>query len=165
MLLDGMRIATIRHGSGADLASQARSLGLEWPARPGAITGQDPYLVWRDPQEVISVGTSTSSAAAHASTTFLAGLAPGARTDAVAVDLSEAVRVFELPGPCIDDWLERLVDASAVPRLAGTATRCRFADIAVLLLRLAPQRLWLLADRALEAYVKDWLDYSRRGLH
>jgi len=63
----------------------------------------------------------------------------------------------------LDDWLSHLVDALAIPRQSGCVTRCRLADVPVLLLRLYPDRVWLVADRPSAPYLGNWLAYAHEG--
>jgi len=150
---------TIRHFAGDSSASQAvQAQGLIWPDVPGALTGDDPWLAWRSPQEIMALGFQ--SAPLHA---LLHALAPGRSETAMAVDASQALAAFELHGPLLDAWLSHLVDAAAIPRQAGRVCRCRLADVAVLLLRLDPERAYLVADRPIAPYLSNWLSYSHTG--
>jgi len=157
--LSGFTALTIRHFAGDRSASAAvQAQGLIWPGVPGALTGQDPWLAWRSPQETLALGFQ--SAALHA---LLQALAPGRSETAVAVDASQALAVFDLHGPLLDAWLSHLVDAAAIPRQPGRVCRCRLADVPVLLLRLDPERLCLIADRPIAPYLGNWLAYSHTG--
>ena len=80
-----------------------------------------------------------------------------------AVSGREALAVFELHGPQIDDWLSHLVDALAIPCQSGRVSRCRLADVSVLLLRPDPERVWLVADRPVTPYLGNWLAYAHKG--
>jgi sarcosine oxidase gamma subunit len=158
-LLAGVSAATIRHFPG-DTSAQAaaQAAGLVWPDSPGALTGDDPWMAWRSPQEVLLIGLRSAPLQ-----TLLQSLAPGRCATALALDLSEALAVFELHGPMIDDWLSHLVDALAIPRQIGRVTRCRLADVPVLLMRLDPERVWLVADRPTAPYLGNWLAYAHEG--
>ena len=158
-LLTGFSALTIRHFPGdTRTRDAARAAGLVWPDTPGQLSGDDPWMAWRNPQEMMAIGSRP--AALHA---LLQSLAPGRSDSAVALDLSEALAVFELHGPMIDAWLSHLVDALAIPRQTGRVTRCRLADVPVLLLRLDPERVWLVADRPTAPYLSNWLVYSHEG--
>lgn len=158
-LLAGVSAVTVRHFPG-DTSAQAaaQEAGLIWPDSPGVLTGDDPWMAWRSPQEMIVLGMQLAPAQA-----LLQSLAPGRSDAAVALDLSEALAVYELCGPLLDDWLSHLVDALAIPRQAGRAARCRLADVSVLLLRLDPERVWLVADRPIAPYLGNWLAYAHEG--
>lgn len=157
--LSGFTAVTIRHFAGDTSAHDAvQALGMTWPSVAGALTGQGPYLAWRGPQETIALGWPAGPL--HA---LLQSLAPGRSDTALAVDLSEALAVFELQGPLLDAWLSHLVDATAIPRPSGTACRCRLADAAVLLLRMDSERVCLVADRPIAPYISNWLSYAHKG--
>ncbi len=158
-LLAGVSAVTVRHFPGDTSAlSATQAAGLVWPDSPGRLTGEDPWTAWRSPQEMLLIGLRRGPL--HA---VLQSLAPGRSESAVALDLSEALAVFELHGPQIDDWLSHLVDALAIPRQSGCATRCRLADVPVLLLRPDPERVWLVADRPTAPYLGNWLAYAHQG--
>ena len=155
----GLTALTLRHADGDESAPSAvQAHGLPWPTRPGELLGQGPWLAWRHPHESVALGFDAEPLRA-----LLQALAPGRSDSAVAVDLSEALAVFELHGPRIDTWLVRLVDASALPRAAGQASRCRLIDAAVSLWRLEAERLWLIVDRPLAPYIEHWLAYAHEG--
>lgn len=157
--LSGFTALTIRHFAGDRSASEAvLAQGLIWPNEPGALAGQDPWLAWRSPQEIMALGFQ--SAPLHA---LLHVLAPGRSETAMAVDVSQAFAVFELHGPLLDAWLSHLVDAATIPRQAGRACRCRLVDVPVLLLRLSPEHVYLVADRPITPYLGNWLAYSHSG--
>ncbi|MFZ4626225.1 MAG: hypothetical protein ACOYNF_18565, partial [Rhodoferax sp.] len=120
--------------------------------------GQDPYLAWRGPRESLAIGFQSEPLRA-----VLDALAPGRSDSAVAVDLSESLAVFELHGVLLDVWLSHLVDAMAIPHKTGRVCRCRLADIPVLILRLDPERVWLVVDRPIAPYLSNWLSYSHQG--
>lgn len=150
---------TIRHFAGDPAARDAvQQAGLAWCDTPGELAGAGPWLAWRSPQETIAIGFDPAPLRA-----VLAALAPGRHAGAAAADVSEAVGAIELHGPLLDAWLAHLVDATAIPRRAGRATRARLADVAVMLLRLEAGRLWLLAERPLLPYLQEWLAYAHEG--
>jgi sarcosine oxidase gamma subunit len=158
-LLAATSAITIRHFPGDASARHAvQQAGLAWCETPGTFTGTGPWLAWRSPQEAIAIGCEPARLR-----TLLAALAPGRNAGAAAVDISEAIGGVELHGPMLDEWLAHLVDATAIPRQAGRVTRARLADVAVMLLRLAPERLWLLAEKPLLPYVQEWLAYAHEG--
>jgi sarcosine oxidase gamma subunit len=158
-LLAGTSAITIRHFAGDPTAREAvQQAGLAWCDTPGQLAGTGPWLAWRSPQEAIAIGFDPGPLRS-----VLAALAPGRHAGAAAADWSEALGAIELHGPMLQDWLAHLVDATAIPRQAGRATRARLADVAVMLLRLDPGRLWLLAERPLLPYLQEWLAYAHAG--
>lgn len=158
-LLASTSAITIRHFPGdASARTAVQQAGLAWCDTPGTFAGTGPWLAWRSPQETIAIGFEPARLRP-----LLAELAPGRHAGAAAADISEAIAGFELHGPMLDEWLAHLVDASAIPRQAGRVTRARLAEVAVMLLRLAPDRLWLLAEKPLLPYVQEWLVYAHEG--
>jgi sarcosine oxidase gamma subunit len=83
---------------------------------------------------------------------------------ACAVDQTDGVLALELQGPQLDDLLLRLVDSRSLPLSPGTASRARVADIAVTLVRLESDRLWMLAERAQAHYLMNWLQHAGAAL-
>lgn len=157
--LTGVTAVTVRHFTGDASAREAvQAQAMNWSDVPGTLTGQDPYLAWRSPRESLALGFQSAPLLA-----LLDALKPGRSDSAVAVDLSESLALFELHGPRLDAWLSHLVDAMAIPRQAGRVCRCRLADVPVLLLRLDPERVWLVADRPITPYLGNWLSYSHQG--
>jgi sarcosine oxidase gamma subunit len=155
----GLTVITVRHFPGDTRAAEAiRAQGLVRPNSPDELIGNDPWLAWRSPNETIALAFAAQPLAA-----VLAALAPGQSESAMAANLSDALAVFELHGPRLDDWLAHLVDAAAIPRVPGRCTRCSLADVAVMLLRLESERLWLLVDVPVGAYVENWLALSHEG--
>ena len=157
--VDGSRVVTVRHAAGSRAAEDAvRALGLAWPRSIGDSTLREEdgtCVVRRHPGECLLVGTDASVQDA-----LLDALAPGRAADAFAVDLSHGIVVVVIEGPHLDEWMARLVDAGALPRTPGRAAHARMIDIAVGLLRLADDRLWLFADRPLAPYIADWLSFT-----
>ncbi len=159
-VLPELAVASLRQLGGGDGAQRAaRGLGLPWPGRPLQVVGAEPcWLAWRGPQETIALARDRKDLRP-----LLEALPPGRDELALAIDLSEALAVVELTARDLDEWLAHLVDASAIPRQAGSTSRARLADVAVLLLRLEVERLWLVAERPLLPYLEDWLGYARAG--
>jgi sarcosine oxidase gamma subunit len=159
----GLYIATVRHFPGDTTAAPAlAAAGLPGLPPPRTLASADaqagPWLAWRGPQE--SLALSLDAAPLQA---LLRALEPGRSQPAMAAELSDALLTFELHGPHIDDWLAHLFDADAIPRHPGRASRARMVDVPALLLRLAPERLWLLGDRTIAAYLRNWLAFSHQG--
>lgn len=158
-LLSGVTAVSVRFLPG-DTAAQAAmlALGLPWVKSPGEMAGSDPLVCWCGPQELVCVGLDAAPL-----NPLLASLAPGRQDLALAIDISEAIAVFELHGPQLDRWLHHLVDAAAVPMAAGCVTRCRFADVSALLLRHSIDRLWLVVERPFAPYASNWLLHAHAG--
>ena len=165
--LQGISVITLRHAPDSGTARQAiASRGWAWPEATGDLhdelgpwtAAKGPLLVRRHSGEVLIFGAEAS-----AQQQLLATLRPGMTSDAAAIDLSHGMTVIALEGPQLDEWLARLVDAAAVPRVAGRACRTRLADLAVWLLRLAPDLVWLAANRAVLSYLANWLAYSHNA--
>jgi hypothetical protein len=155
----GLTAITIRHLAGDNQAAEAvDAAGLAWSDVPGELTGNNPWLVWRSPQEKIALGFEAEQLNA-----LRAALSPGQCDLAMAADVSDALAVFELHGPRLDEWLAHLVDAAAIPREPARCSRCRLADVPVLLLRLEPKRLWMVVDHTVRGYVENWLAFSHDG--
>ncbi|MCZ8110245.1 MAG: hypothetical protein ACK5Y8_17600 [Betaproteobacteria bacterium] len=151
-VLEPLHVLTVRHLPGAD-AAWLRALAMPQLPQPGCWVGDDTLqLLWRSASEVTLVTQQTPRLAA-----LQAALRPGADPLAYAVDRSPGTLGIELAGPALEALLARLMDASAVPAKVGRATRARCADIAVVLLRLAPQQLQLLVDRPLAGHLGAWL--------
>lgn len=157
--ITGLQVCSVRYLPGDSTASKAvAALGMAWSEVPGKLVGNDPFLAWRSPRESLLLSSSREPISQ-----MLQALAPGQSASAIAIDMSEAFAVFELHGPQIDVWLSHLVDAMSVPREAGQSSRARLADVAVFLLRMASDRLWMLADRSISPYIGNWLAFSHEG--
>lgn len=157
--LVGMHIASLRHlAESNDAQNRLESIGLPWPTEIGAFAGNDPLVAWRSPTEKLLL-SSQPEPLKLALTEF----APGKYDTLVATELSEALSVHEVSGPHIDEWMAHLVDALAIPTRSGTCTRARMADVAVFLIRLEPEKLWLLSDSTIETYIQNWLEFSFNG--
>lgn len=158
-VVDSFSAVAIRHFPGDTSARDAvHQLGLAWSEAPGTLTGSDPWLAWRSPRETIAFGLERAR-----SQELLERLAPGRSAGAMTIDVTEALGVIELHGVALDEWLAHLVDAMSIPRQSGRCTRARMAEAAVMLLRIAEDRLWMVIDRPIRAYAEDWLAYSHEG--
>ncbi|MDH0866262.1 hypothetical protein [Mitsuaria sp. GD03876] len=135
----------------ASIAAAGATAGLPGPGR---FIGVDPLLAWRGPGEWLHFSRTDAPADA-----LLAALPPG-DAPAQAIDLSAGTLVVELQGPALDALIARLFDATVRLAEPGQGTRTRLAEIAVVALRLAPRRLWLLVDRANDDYLARWLTYA-----
>lgn len=158
--LDGLRVVTLRHTeSPAAAAAALEDIGLALPPKTGDLTSTGGlHAVHRQPEETLVLGPD-----APVFDALLGALPPGRHADAVALDLSHGLAVIELGGPHLDDWLSHLVDVQAIPTAPGRASRGRLVDIAVLMVRLAPDRLWLVVDRSLCPYLANWLSFTHQG--
>lgn len=159
--LNGWAVATIRVFKGGEPALAAAAgdaLGAAWPQRHGEWTGTGPWLLWRSPQERLALACTREQLGA-----LLSALRPGASESGCALDLSEAVALWRLQGEALPGVLARLADASALPA-PGSATRLRWADVAVVLARHSEHEALLLADATLEPYLQNWWAYACEGL-
>jgi len=129
-----------------------RAGGIHELPRPGHFTGHDMRAVWSRPTECLALTRDAAAASA-----LLESLRPGASALGYAVDRSAGAIAIELRGPGMDRLLARLVDASAIPKAPGQATRARMVDVGVHLLRIEDEHLWLLCDRAHADYLGAWL--------
>ena len=165
--LNGLQLLSISHLPDDQGARKIiAALGLDWPTHPGRFTerlyeseGDGVKLVWRSPRELLAIAHSDS-----ALQSLRDAMVPGRLATAAVWNQSHAMALFELQGPDLDAWLTRLVDAEAIPRTKGHSSRCRLADIAVQVLRLDHHRAWLLADKPITAYVRNWLDFTHAAL-
>ncbi len=166
----GLRVLLLRHLAGGTVVLQtalqsalqtalqtplpAHDLAAPWP-EPGSCHGADPWLIWSRPTEVLLLTTHHAVAEG-----LLQALRPGREPLACAVDASSGCAVFELLGAGVAELLPHLFDASAIPPHAGRATRARLMDISVTVIRLAPERAWLVVDRTHGLYAAQWLGYG-----
>jgi hypothetical protein len=161
--LRGLTAMALRH-SALDVTARSavQGLGLAWPNAAGDVTGTGPWLAWRSPNEILVLGAASAPLQ-----TLRDMLAPGQSETSVAIDVSQAMALFELnatgSAAQLDGWLARMVDAQSIPHDAGRCTRCRCVDVPVMLLRLAPGRMWLLVDAPLAGYIGDWLAFGFEG--
>lgn len=158
--LDGLRVLTLRHAAPSTAAEATLgAIGLTLPPKTGDVSSAGAlHAIRRQPEETLVLGPD-----APGLDRLLDAAPPGRHADAVALDLSHGVAVIELEGPRLDDWLSHLVDVQAIPTVPGRASRGRLIDIAALMLRLAPDRLWLVVDRALCPYLANWLSFAHQG--
>jgi heterotetrameric sarcosine oxidase gamma subunit len=127
--------------------------------RPRRFAGDEPCVLWRSPREWLLLTDDAALSARIAS-----ALRPVPSALAVAVDLTAGSLVLDLQGADVDALLSRLVDAAAVPTTVGEGTRARLADIAIALLRIESDRVRVVADRANDCYLAQWLAYAARAL-
>ena len=129
-----------------------RAAGIHELPRAGHFTGHDVRALWSRPTECLALTRDATVACA-----LLESLQPGALARGYAVDRTAGVIAIEFRGPGMDRLLARLVDASAIPRAPGQATRARLVDVGAHLLRIDDEHLWLLCDRAHADYLGAWL--------
>jgi heterotetrameric sarcosine oxidase gamma subunit len=161
--IEPLAVTSLRHLPGADdaLAAALRAAALTEIPAPGKVlgNGRSPgtWALWRSPSEVTLIAFERATADAA-----MAALA--ADTLACAVDQTDGTLVLELQGQWVEELLQRLVDSHSLPVAQDSAVRVRLADIAVTLVRLAPERLWLLSDRSHAYYLANWLAYAGAAL-
>lgn len=158
--LDALHVLALRHlpdGGAEAVRAALQRAGLPEPPPPGVLAGSDPFIAWCTPSEWRLVARERAGLDSVA-----AALKPGADATACAVDLSAGVLGLEFEGGGIDAFMSRLMDAASIATPGG-ATRGRLVDASVLQLRPAPGRLWLLADRALEGWLTQWIDHAMQG--
>ena len=157
--IEPLAVIALRHlpGAGESLADALCAAGVTGVPSPGQALGngqsQGTTALWRSPSEVVLLATERAAADAA-----MAALAADAL--ACAVDQSDGTLGLDLQGPRVDELLQRLVDSHSLPMTLGSAIRVRLADIAVTLVRLDHDRIWLLADRSHEHYLASWLAYA-----
>jgi len=157
--METLVVIALRHlpGADAELLTALRAVGISAAPDPGQMLGQNPWALWRSPSEVILLAT-------HREHTDAAVAAMVDTPLACAVDQSDGVLALELQGPQLDDLLLRLVDSRSLPLSPRTASRARVADIAVTLVRLESDRLWMLAERPQAHYLMNWLKHAGAAL-
>ena len=152
-------VIALRHLPEADaaLVTALRAVGISAAPVPGQVLGHNPWAIWRSPSEIILLATHREHADAAVAAMVDTSLA-------CAVDQSDGVFALELQGPQLDDLLLRLVDSRSLPLSPRTASRARVADIAVTLVRLESDRLWMLAERPQADYLMNWLKHAGAAL-
>ena len=157
--IDPLLVISLRHlpDAGDSLSMALKAAGLSGVPCPGQVIGQSPWALWLSPSEVILLANNPTQT--NAVKTALAD-----NPLACAVDQSDGVLALELQGQQLDDLLLRLVDSRSLPCTPGSAVRVRLADIAVILIRHMPDRLWLLVERPQAQYLKNWLKHAGAAL-
>lgn len=156
-ILEDLNVLALRHlagGASAVEAALADHKLTPLPA-PGACHGSDPWLLWTGPSEFLLL--TSHRTLAHG---VLQLLAPGREPLACALDQSPGCLILELQGPGIEDLLPRLLDASAIPRQVGQASRTRLMDIGAVVLRKDRDCIWLIVDRNHGLYAAKWITYA-----
>lgn len=159
-IVEPQRVVSIRHLPDCENAVQKVLADENAPQVPtaGQFEGNDPFLLWRSPTEYLLITSSDKVA-----DDCLAALPAAQNALAYALDLSAGYLVVELQGKGIADVLPRQLDASAIPQNPGRCTRARLAEIAVIAVRLADDRVWLVADRANDRYLLQWVSYAMQA--
>lgn len=161
--IEPLAVVALRHLSGGReaLAAALRAVGVtDVPEHAQALgSGRPPgtWALWRSPSEVTLLALERATADA-------ALAAMSAESLACAVDQTDGTLALELQGPQVDELLQRLVDSRSLPVERGCAARARLADIAVALVRMRPDTLWLLTDRTQAHYLASWLAYAGAAL-
>lgn len=161
-LVEPLQVLALRSlpGGAEAVASAVAITGVDSLPHTGCFVGSDPMVLWRSPGELMFISTSASAA-----NTVLRTLPAASHALAYSIDRSAGTITFSLQGPAVDEVLHRLIDASAVPRSVGQGTRTRMADIAVVVMRVAPDCVWLIADRTNDHYLAHWIAYAAAALH
>jgi heterotetrameric sarcosine oxidase gamma subunit len=125
------------------------------PHRPNTVSGEDPAALWKAPDDWI-VYSPTRPAEA------LQEWVPQIESDVplIATDVSSASVILELTGPAAIDVLLRdcTLDLEGDALLAGCCAQTQFAQVGVLLHRLAdPERWRMFVERSVALHVWDWL--------
>jgi len=155
-VVEGLRVLVLRHLAGGAAAVEAvlAAMHLAVLPIPGTCHGDDPWHVWIGPAE--SLLLTTHSVVAEG---LLEAMRPGHESLSCVVDQSAGWLVFELLGSGVDDVLPRLLDASAIPRHAGSGARARFLDISAVVMRLERDRVWLAVERPYGTYAAEWIGH------
>ncbi|MCA2997879.1 MAG: hypothetical protein ING75_04670 [Rhodocyclaceae bacterium] len=156
-VVESQRVISIRHLPDCENSVSHFFAGENalQPPQAGHFEGSDPWMLWRSPNEYLLITSSDVFA-----NDSLAALPATRNALAYALDLSAGYLIVELLGDGIVDVLPRLLDASAIPQAAGRCCRARLAEIAVIAVRLADDRVWLVADRANDRYLMLWIAYA-----
>ena len=161
-VVEPMHVLSLRHLAGGGdtvLAAALATHALPRLPQPGSYGGREPRLIWCSPNETLLLMQDAARAAA-----LLAALRPAAGALACALDRSAGSLVVTLQGHEVEALMARLVDAQALPRRAGQATRLRLADIAAVVWRDAPDQAGLLVDRAHAHYLAGWIRYAAEAI-
>lgn len=157
-LVEPMHVLSLRHwpdGGTAMLSAVMAENALPGLPRPGHCFGTEPRLIWCSPNETLLLTKDARRASA-----LLAALRPAPGALACALDASAGTLVVEMRGANVEALLSRLVDAQALPRNPGQASRARLVDIAAVVWRDVPDHAGLLVDRANAHYLALWLGYA-----
>ncbi|GAA5231483.1 hypothetical protein FOZ76_27270 [Verticiella sediminum] len=158
--LADISVVSVRRMAGdRDVPAVFERLGLRWPQDAGEVQAGDPAVLWRSPSEALVVSTQAAVAAS-----LLERLQAGKSPSSVALEVSEQTAVLEIEGHRLTHWLAQLVDTHSLPR-PGRIAGARLADIGVLIFNAACDRVWILVDRTLLAYLESWLVHARNTAH
>jgi sarcosine oxidase subunit gamma len=136
---------------GRQAAAVAAAIGAALPAEFFRVAGQDPSILRTAPDRWLVLSRSHTPAALMQA---LSGIG------ATVVDLSDAAVTLAIAGPGAEDLLRAgcglAVDGTAFPPLHAALTR--FADLHVLLHRLADGAFHLQVDRSHAAWLVRWIE-------
>ena len=161
-VVEPVHVLSLRHlpaGGATALSAVMAGHALSELPGPGHCCGIQPRLIWRSPNEMLLLTQDGAQASA-----LLAELRPKPGALACALNLSAGTLVLRLQGANVEALLSRLVDAHALPRGAGLASRVRLADIAAVVWCDAPDHVGLLVDRANGHYLAMWLSYAAEAI-
>lgn len=156
----GLRVLVFRHlaGGAAGTDDALAAHGLPALPAPGVCLGNDPWQVWTGPTESLLLTSDDTLADGMA-----AALRPGCHGLACVLDQSAGWLVFDLRGADVDALLPHLLDASAIPRHAGRGWRARFMDIRSVVMRVEPDRVFLVVERPHGSYAAQWIGHAWRA--
>lgn len=156
-VVEDLRVVTLRHlpGGMSAVGAVLAQHGAATVPKPGECLGADPWWVWTGPAECL-LFTSHGAVADG----VLQALAPGGDALACAVDVSAGGLVFDLCGCGVDELLQRLLDASAIPQRVGQGHRARWQDLGGVLLRTAPDRVLLRVERPQALHAARWIAHA-----
>lgn len=158
-VVEPMHVLSLRHLPGGGTTALSTALAGNALPGPGHCCGIEPRLIWCSPNEILLLTKD-----AHGASALLDALRPAPGALACALDASAGALVVDIRGANVEPLLSRLVDAQALPRNAGQASRLRLADIAAVVWRDAPDRAGLLVDRANGHYLARWLSHAADGI-
>ena len=161
-VVEPIQVLSLRHlpgGGTSGLSTVLAGHALPGLPRPGHCGGIEHRLIWCRPSETLLLTKDARLASA-----LLAALRPAPSALACARDASAGSLVVQMRGANVEALLSRLVDAQALPRNAGQASRTRLVDIAAVVWRDAPDCAGLVVDRANAHYLARWLGYAASGI-
>jgi hypothetical protein len=119
---------------------------------PGRWVGEAARVVWCGPREFLLLSEDRRMV-----DSVLQRLRPGQMPHTLAVDRTAGTLGVEIRRPALREFMVRLVDASALPAGPQGASRGRCMDLAVTLINVESDAMWLLAERAAGVALALWL--------